>query len=150
MAMLACQLASQLMAKFHSNLANSCQDTYMISYWWLWGLTMAISLGEQRNMEFLTIGLSLPDSICHTPQSREYEEDRQVIRMRPPEQEGNDTGKVGQCSWKLTDLRIKWMLVVHSDYFFSYMYCLVNINVWGWWNRICWWQSECFIKQNLI
>lgn len=48
----------------------------------------------------LTIGLSLPDSIRHTPQSRKDEEDAELVGMRFPEQEGDDTRKVGQSSWK--------------------------------------------------
>lgn len=46
----------------------------------------------------LTIGLSLPDSVCHTPQSRKHKEDRKLVRRWPPQQEGDDTGKVGHYS----------------------------------------------------
>lgn len=51
-------------------------------------------------VHLLTIGLSLPDSISHTPQSRKHKEHRQIIRMRPPKKQSDDKGKVGHCSWK--------------------------------------------------
>lgn len=42
----------------------------------------------------LTIDLCLPDSISHPPQSRKDKENRQLVGMRFPVQEGNNTGDV--------------------------------------------------------
>lgn len=52
----------------------------------------------QRSYDFLTIGLSLPDSISHAPQSRKYKEEIKLILTRLPEQESEDTAEIGQCS----------------------------------------------------
>lgn len=51
-----------------------------------------------RTKMFLTICLSLPDSVRHSPQSGKHEEDGQLVRIRPPVQESDDAGEVAHGS----------------------------------------------------
>lgn len=46
----------------------------------------------------LTIDLGLPDGVSHPPQTRKDEENRQLVGIGFPVQEGNDTRDVGYRS----------------------------------------------------
>jgi len=46
----------------------------------------------------LTVGLSLPHSVCQAPESRKHKEDRKLVWVRLPEQQNQDTGQVGDSS----------------------------------------------------
>lgn len=45
----------------------------------------------------LTVGLCLPHSICQAPEGRKHKEHWQLVWVRPPEQQSQDTGKLGGC-----------------------------------------------------
>lgn len=61
----------------------------------------------------LTIVLCLPDSIRHSPQAREDEEDRQLVGVWVPQQEDHDAREVNGSSWSEETRRsIDWLFLL--------------------------------------
>lgn len=52
--------------------------------------------GSAGSVPSLTVGLGLPDGVRHPPQGGKHEEDGQLVRVGPPEQQSDDAGEVRQ------------------------------------------------------